>query len=396
MSTVAGLLSAVVLLLAGATSYGQGQYDTTWARALELEQAGQYLEAIAELESLLDAYPQDYALILQLGWFNFEASNYDEAEVYYHRAIELSGGSFEGRLGLGWTLLRQERYDEAETLLEQLGDFAPDNTSVQQALAEIEAVTSGTWTTWFSGTGHIYGDHPDVTSGWGVSVGANGLIEQHLVLGVMYRFTRLAYSRSSGRGGRAFQWNQHEIFLGAGVAFPEAGLVAQYARIIPSLDDQSDISVAGISARYSPWGDIVLGANIGFFEETEIVRLAPSWSLPVSDWVSLRPGMALQIIDEEALWSGNLALVFHSESTGLTITGKLGEEEQTADLSAASIYSLAGRIRFGGSVEGWIDFDGWSLFGGYELAGLEVERELSASDLLAHWFGVGVSIRLPQ
>jgi len=95
-----------MLLLALALTAHAATWDESWARSNDLEAQGSYAEALAALAPLATDYPQDYRLLVRLGWLAFEAGDYATALRWYQAALDVSPDAYDARLGLAWTRLR--------------------------------------------------------------------------------------------------------------------------------------------------------------------------------------------------------------------------------------------------------------------------------------------------
>ena len=385
---VSSFVVAVALSCFAGLSYAES-YEESWANALNLEQRGQLEEAISELTPLADEYPQDYALSLQLAWLNFSAGDYQTAEAHYRRSMELSGGGAESRLGLAWSLYYQAERDAAETALGSL-----DSEGAMALRAQLEATYDSerlAWTIWASGGAQEYGDNSLVSTGRGMTVGFTGPVFDNLLLSTVYRYTSFAWDSSTD----SVDWDKHELYLSLGYLFEAGSVSASYGRLLSGLSAEGDAHVLGLSTRFNLLGELRLDTAVGLFEDENVFQLTPSWSIPLSDAFSVRPNATIQVIDGEVLSSGGLTLVLSGDSGQVSFGGWAGEQERRIDLDVPAVYDVGGRMRYGGSFKASLDFDGWSLFGGYEAASLELEDGSSDSEL-AHWFGFGIAVRFPQ
>jgi tetratricopeptide (TPR) repeat protein len=439
------------LALTGAAS-AQDSYSEAWEEALRLEADGQFGDALTLLESWVETYPQDYQLILQLGWLAFQAGDYVGAERHYQRAADLSRGSYDALLGLAWTDFRQGRYESAAAGFRQLLERHPEDSELADALAMAEAAAAPLvpWTPWVSVTGLFYGDHPDADAGLGLAVGVTGTVARHLMIGASYRYGHFYGAQDLAQAGSAMMaaerslqqgpgpgdgqgpgpgpgpgtdpepvpdpgagpgpdsgggssdspagaagdtWDRHEVYVSAGPVFARFGLLAQYGRLMRS--DDVAIDLFGLSARWSPWGDILLDASYSYSPDdiADVLRVAPSWSMPVHRLLRVRPGLSFQALDGETLWSGQLTLAVHGRPGEVWLGGKVGSEERPVVFSAPAVYDFSGRIRGGGWVGGRVHLGAWSTWLGYELTAVEWSESASDRGLL-HFIAVGIQRRL--
>lgn len=84
----------------------------------EREKAFHHMNMAAALEPFA-AFHQ-----ASLAWFNYNSGNYDRAEAYARKALELQENIPYGNLVLGWTYIRKQKYREALALHERLPLYA--------------------------------------------------------------------------------------------------------------------------------------------------------------------------------------------------------------------------------------------------------------------------------
>jgi hypothetical protein len=92
--------------------------------------------AVARLTEQVAANPQDYALVLELAWMEFQAGSYDDALVHYRRAVALSDGGWTPRLGEAWCLVRLGA-PEARSAVAALEQEQPDSAAVAELVAAL-------------------------------------------------------------------------------------------------------------------------------------------------------------------------------------------------------------------------------------------------------------------
>ena len=389
-------LSVAVLLSQLATSVEADSYQQSWHRAAALEQEGRFEEAADELESLSSSYPQDYGLALQRAWLQFQAREYAASETSYRRALSLSSGSFEAKLGLAWSLIRQGDLEEARAELESLGAASPGHPAVQEALAYTELPTPrSSWSTWVSASMHEYGQLPSVSWGRGLALGVSGLIWDRVIISTSYRFTRFGWEPTDAASVDSVEWNKHEVFTSLGLIFSPVRFSATYGRLLSSLNSDGDAHIVGLSTLFDLFGELRIDGALAFFSDVDVFQLTPSWSLSLTDVLWLRPGATLQSIDGEILWSGGFDLIVAGEPGALSIGAWAGDQERRIDLELPTVYDLGTTMTYGGAIDGRLDFDNWSLSAGYELAGVELDEDGSIETEIVHWFGLGLSFRLP-
>jgi hypothetical protein len=221
-----------------------------------------------------------------------------------------------------------------------------------------------------------YQGHPTRVWGLALTLSLPLVIREQFLLAASYRFQYFTIKGEPGAGaGRRGRdgFNQHELYLSAGLVRPSFGISGQYAYLNDGSGYTPQVHVAGLSARYSPWGDLLLAGNVALYQEMTVARLSPAWRLPLRPWLLLTPGLAIQVAsaDEahdqldgttEVLVNGSLSLALVGAAGSLWIGGKLGAEVRPADLDLPVIYNIPERVLFGAGVGGSLRLGGgWSL-----------------------------------
>lgn len=400
-----------------------------------LEAAGKYRKAASEAEDLAQAYPQDYGWTLRAAWLRFQAQHYRRATVHYRRAIELSGGSLESRLGLSWSLLYDGHRRQAIAELETLKRDYPEAPEIDEALAFARARGPVAYRPWASVTGQLYGNHPTLERGLGIQGGLSLTIAEHTLLAASYGFARIGFDpivtdalladslgagngngagngsgsgngngNGNGNGATNGAWgngntslgdsaDQHQVHVAIGPVWAAGGVTLQYGFLY--VEGLPDLHAIGTSMRWSPWGDIVLAANTTIEADVVRPRIEPSWKLPVHEHVWLRPAFSMQI-DDGVLPTGMLTLGVHGRPGALWLGGKYGRERRPAYLDTPVIFNIPGDIRWGGWVGGQLELPAnMAFFAAYELDGVEVQTEAALARTQAHYITLGLSFRHP-
>ena len=395
-----------VLLLLSAQVEAANKYDDAMARAASLEKAGQPGQAAAALQKIERRYRQDYALQLRLGWLHFQAGDNARSERHYRRALKLSPGSIDARHGLAWALLRGGKRELARTRFQEVLDRWPDTTRARQGLAQAQDAPRITLRPTAYLSGQIYQDHPYKTYAIGTTVSLPVQLWTHGLLDATYRYSHFWTTDDAQDSlGLDETFDQHELYLSAGVSYPRFGIQAHYAYLDEGSGYLDYAHVAGVTARYSPWGDITLSTSVGLYSDMTVVSISTAWRLPVLSWLSVTPGLSVQVAsadsdslllgDEtsETLVAGSLMVTAHGRPGSLWVGGRYGDQVRLADLSSKVVYNTADRYTFGLWAGGRLNLsDHWSLFLSYELEGLETPESSSTStSSLMHLMTGGVT-----
>ncbi len=365
---------AVACSLAG-TALADDGYAERFREAAALEEEERFAEALDLLDDLVADYPQDYALVLRLGWLAYRAEKYARAEVYYATAAELSGGALDPRLGLAWTDLMRGRRNAARTRLEALAAEFGDDPRVQEALEAADAPPEGSIS---AGGSALFMGYPgyDVPL-WGAGfVAGIGGRHGHLVAGVTYRFTRFTLtlpgpSPAVPGGGLSwirYSYNQHELYPFAGLSYERFGISAHYGLIDDGSDTPGDGHAFGLVGRYSPLGDLTLETSYtAFTGDEDVFRAALSWRIPVVGPLVLCPGGALQVSGGTARGSGSLMAGVADERGEFWLGARAGREVRPVYLTVPAAYNVSGIIPYGGSLSGRVRLaPEWWLAGSFE------------------------------
>jgi hypothetical protein len=365
------IVAASLLPAIWSPALAQDAYADAFARAAVLEDEQRYAEAAARLGELTSEYPQDYPLRLQIAWLWFLAKDWSRAERAYRAALDLSPDAADARAGLAWSWLKLGLTREAARAFEAIVADHPEHLAAQQGLAAAEAAGGVRW--WPSaGLAVLYDDgHPFRGQGISAVVGLGGRVADHWLLGASYR-----YGHFQGDGSQPFstRWRQgfaqHEAYGALGWASHTWGVLLQGAWVGDGSAYMGNAMASGLSARWSPWGDLGLSANATVYNDMTVWRIAPSWRLPVLDWLDLTPAMAWQAAGGEQLFNGSLTAALRGDGWRLWLGGKLGDELRPSYLHEPSIWNLPERIRWGAWLGAGVELGGvfWSLH--YEAAHL--------------------------
>jgi hypothetical protein len=351
------LLIVVAGLLLAGPALGQDPYGAAFAKAGILEQQGHPGEAAALLEPLVEAYPQDFALFLRLGWLHFSAAEYLEALPHYETAAALVPDSVEARLGIAWTQVRLGRCGKARPHFLKAQSLAPKSASAQEGLALCGPPAS--FHPSLLGTYHSYTTHPFKKSAYSGTISLPTVLLDLLVLAPTYRYTQFKTRPQPGlgasRGGSSFA--QHEGYLAAGLKFRAVTVLGHYALVHDGSLDQY-ARVAGLSAAGVPgFGHYYLEASLGQHQDTNALRLAARYTIPLSSRFFLVPALAGQSVNDETFYSlGGSLQVQATRALALVLGGKWGEERLPAYLDQPSVYNIPERILWGA----WAEAD-WTI-----------------------------------
>jgi hypothetical protein len=228
--------------------------------------------------------------------------------------------------------------------------------------------------------GHAYTGHAFLRRAVGGFASGAAVLEGLVVLGATYRVTAFESeggSTAPGPGpgpmpmatGTSVAW-QSDLYLTAGLRSRDVEVTLHYAFVSSDVPDLVElVHAAGAIARLRPFGEIVVEASYAFGSETHTFRVAPSWWLPLTEWLSLRPGGAAQwTADGDRYGAGELTALVHGDLGALWLGGRVGVQYRPVFLEQSSVYNIDDRIREGAWIGGSLRIDGGlSLRLDYEL-----------------------------
>jgi tetratricopeptide (TPR) repeat protein len=334
---------ALALSLLTGTAAAQDPYEDAFERAGALEAAGDLDAAARALAEALPLYPQDYALPLQLAWIHLRAGHFDRAEQLYRVALTRSPGAVEARLGLAAALERQGRCADAHPLYAALAAERPDLAEARAGLGRCAPPPAFRVTTALSFAGVYQPDHPVKRIEGSGALGVTLAHRSGFFVSGLYRYGR--FSPAAGSGIAA--WDQHEAFATLGYSDKLGAFSLHYAFLHDGSGTLGDSHHLGISARWSPFGDIELRASASLYDDLEVFRAEPSWRLPLALGLSIRPGLGLSYAGGAGYVTGMGTLSFDHPRFSLWAGAKYGDEVRPAYLGIPVIYDLTEKIAYG-------------------------------------------------
>lgn len=333
-------------------------YNEAFARSAAREAAGDLDGAVLPLVELAPQYPQDYALRLQMGWIYFNAGRYEEAARAYREALHRSPDAAAALTGLGWSLARLDRCEEAEHHFEHALRVLPIDAAAHDGLtfcaARLRAaVVDPRWSAWArvgGGVAHFQG-HSFRTETFSAAVTGDVRHRSGVFFGASYRFAP-SLTRDSAI---VPPWNQHEAYARLGWANRRFGAMATYAALHETSGFQGTSHHVGLWGRFSAFGDLTLDASASVYQAFSVLRLAPSWRIPVIGGFSVVPGGAVQRADKAVQASASLTLLLKGRVGLLFLGGKYGAELRPAYLPLGAVFNYADPVKWsawaGGAVK---------------------------------------------
>jgi hypothetical protein len=339
-----GLAAAALVIGVAFTAAAEGAmpdaYGDAFARSAAFEQEGDLAGAARALELILPLYPQDEALPLQIAWIYLRAERPEEAERFYRVALARSPRAVDARLGLANALEATERCDEARPILEELVRELPDLAPARDALGRC---ASFAFTPSVALSAAAFPGNPYRSVAGGVAAGMLFAHRDGFFLGGLYRFTHFA----PPAGAPLSPWDQHEGYFSTGYEAPLGGIAAHYAVVHDGSGALGTSQHVGISARWSPFGDIEVGGSASFYDDLKVLRVEPSWRIPIAGGLSIQPGAGLADAGGAFLPTGMATIALDRSRFGLYVGGKYGDELRPVYFSVPVVYDLLERVAYG-------------------------------------------------
>jgi hypothetical protein len=368
-------------------------YDDAFARAAALERAGDLPGAAAALEAIVPWFPQDYAIVLQLGWIRLREERHARAELHYRDAVRLSHGAAEARLGLGLALAHQGRCVDAKAELDEALRQQPELAGAPQGGERGLALCAPSWTITGSLSAHGSYSLNDPYKQYGVG-GSPELRFSHRsgwTFSFAYRFALFI----PPAGATNTSWDQHEGYFDLGYGGRMVGGSLQYAVVYDGSGTYGTSHHAGAALRVSPFGDIVLAGVASIYSDEHVFRLAPSWRIPLVGGLSVTAGGAAQLAGSSLYGSGTLTLSLAGKAGALWAGGRYGVEERPADLVGHAIYDIGQHVREGFFAGGSVNVGEASrIYLKYSMDRLEGTTAATPSIGTLHFLSLGTSFDL--
>ena len=338
--------------------------------ATELETQGRLDAAAEALEAIAPSYPQDLDLALRMAWLRFRAESYRRAFSHYETALKISPLSIDGHLGMGWTLERLSRCDEARAHFLTLATQNPNHAGAKEGLLACPEPAGFALNTSAFLTGMAYAGHYERQGGIAVSPRLELVIDGKWLIGAAYRYsefflqtqtqTQVTTPGMPPRPGvppmppmtttvttiSSTTFDQHEAYLHAGYSGTRLSLIARYAFLVDSRGLSQASHHAGLGLRISSLGlgDAQLQFATSVYSDLTIVRLAPSWRLPIAKGFSVQLGGVGQWASGSLLGNGFLEFSYVRGRIAAYAGGSYGEQLRPVQLELSVITNMYERV----------------------------------------------------
>lgn len=345
-------------------------YDVAMGLAKSAQTPAEIDSAARVLTALMPRYPQDGEIPLQLGWLQFRAGRYAEAVQSYSLSVARSSGGGDAELGLGWSLLKLGRCDEARPRFRSVLAVRGAQSNAAEGLRECDAPTAPAAATvplggspaptaastestappakrWWlqpqlGQNVYLFQDQKVIKSGLATTARLEGLF-----LGRYYAAATYRYSYFSARDGQTVPWDQHDLYLAAGLTGKSAGLTLHYALVADRSGYIGSSHHVGLSGRYSYYADLLMNLSASVYSDEQVLRGELAVRMPLGRGFSVRPGFALQWTPTAIYKTPSLTLSWDHRYVSLWAGGKYGDEKRPALFAVAYIYNGAATMPYG-------------------------------------------------
>lgn len=243
-------------------------------------------------------------------------------------------------------------------------------------------------------TNHSYADHVEKDGGLGLAIALDATVRRHITAGLALRTTAFEAELEGSDTGFA----ESEFWGSVGWTERAWALNVVLAGIDDD-DDETDLdtTVLGLRYRYSAvLGDARLEASLSLYDDQNVLRLAPTWRVPVTQRLWIEPGIALQLADEGYL-SGAFRLGYDLDSVRMSAGVHYGDQFRPAALGTMSVHNYAEVVSHGADLEIAVPIGApWTLLAGYAWRHLRADAHESDGVIIdnqtsdAHVLTVGV------
>lgn len=344
----AGLLAVAARATAQESPQSSAQrYEAALVQARVAKSPAELTAAAVSLNAALSEFPQDVELPLQLAWVLFQLQRYDESAHYYRLALSIGERGSDAELGLAWSLLRMHRNDEARAHFQTVIAARGSTTNAAQGLRECEQkpadLVAPLWLqAQFMQSFYVYQNQPVLARVLASTMGLSALLHGRYFASALYR-----YSFVGTGDGQTSAFAQHDLYLSAGLTGKLLGATLQYGLIVDGSGYAGTSNHVGLSARYSPLGDILLNLSASLYSDVTALRGELLWNLPLYRGFGVRPGFALQGLSGQLFETGSVTLYYEHPRFGIFVGGKYGDEKRAAYLANSFIYNGQARIPYG-------------------------------------------------
>src|SRR6185312_10038527 len=206
----------------------------------------------------------------------------------------------------------------------------PDLPAARDGLARCPAAPAARFTPSVALAGTYYPNHPVKAYSAGVTAGAELSLRSGWYFSATYRYTHFFPAAPAPPMPGApppvsiSPWDQHDGYFSAGWGNALGGITLHYAVVYDGSGTLGTSHHAGLTARWSPYGDIEVRAAGSYYDDMLVGRVEPSWRIPIVGGLSVRPGVALADAGGELLATGLFTIALDRPRFSLWVGGKYG------------------------------------------------------------------------
>ena len=112
--------------------------EARWGIAYPLSAAAKWDELIVVYNKILEIDPQNTLTNYRLGLIYYNRQNYEKADLYLEKVINLHPFDYDSMLLLAWNKLALQKFREAKVLFNKVLMFSPDDASALEGLKLIK------------------------------------------------------------------------------------------------------------------------------------------------------------------------------------------------------------------------------------------------------------------
>lgn len=337
----ASLVALSLILSTAATSAAPASYASQLGRVEVAAQEGKHQLALSLIRSLSKRYPQDYRTALKHGWIAFQGGDYAEAKRAYRRAIALSAGAFDARVGLAWALAKGGDREEAARLFARLRRRQPHSEVVQAGVVATRYAPSVYVSPLLAFGYQSY--ESNLVKSWGSSALAGLRVAgNRWWLQGAYRYNYFFTSDES-----VDDFGFHEVIASLGYQGRRVGLSLGYAylRDGSGLYDYAHIGAAELT--YRRLGELRLRGSLSAYSDLSVGAAALSWALSLGP-LTVTPGLEIQRAGGATYGAATAEMALRWRWLYVGAGGAYGDRVRPVDLSRFSIYSTPETVAYGG------------------------------------------------
>jgi tetratricopeptide (TPR) repeat protein len=339
------------LLLSGSvvSARGVAGFAAELARVESAAHQGKHPLALDRVRELSKRYPQDYQVALKHGWLAFQGGEHSEAQRAYRRAIALSAGAFDARVGLAWALAKGGERQAAARLFARLRKGQPHSEVVQAGVVATRHKPSVYISPLLAFGYQSY--EANIVKSWASSALAGLRVagERWWLQGA-YRYSYFVTSDES-----IDDFDFHEAIAGLGYKGKRLGFSLGYAYLRDGSGFYDYAHIGAAELTYRLLGRIRLRGSVSAYSDLTVGSAAASWAIGLGP-LTITPGLELQRAGGDYYLAATAEMTLRWRWLYVGAGGAYGDRVRPVDLDRLSIYSTPETVAYGGWLGVGFDF----------------------------------------